>query len=434
MRILLLFTLSIVLLFSHPSVRAQVAPESNIDRANLERMMGVLAADEMRGRKTFTPDIDRAATYLAAEMKAIGLKPFTGKEYQQRFNVYEVRQRSLGLVLNGLLMKPADFFANSGYDKLDWYLKTQAMPVERIRAGENYRTRLGEIRRGEGTAIVLVDPSHAASFERSRANAQRPQRTLDHNAGPTRVFVLTPDTFLTDYHLQIENDVKALPAANVAGIIKGRRANEMVLISAHYDHIGILPAVDGDSIANGADDDASGTVAMLALARHFALQKKKPERTLVFVAFTAEEVGGYGSQYFARTIQPAKVMAMINLEMLGKPSKWGPGKGFLTGFERSSLGTLAQAAAPGVFEPDPYPVQNLFYRSDNATLARLGVPAHTFSTDQIDIDKFYHTVNDEAITLDFDHMTQIVRAIARAITPLVAGQVTPTRVDTSKVD
>ena len=117
--------------------------------------------------------------------------------------------------------------------------------------------------------------------------------------------------------------------------------------------------------------------------------------------------------------------------MIGKPSKFGKGQLFLTGFERSDLGTLLQKQLEGStfgVHPDPYPQMNLFFRSDNAPFARLGVPAHTLSTVEIDKDKFYHTVNDEVETLDLDHFTAAIQGIAKAVTGLVHGQDTPTRI------
>src|SRR5258708_32662839 len=110
--------------------------------------------------------------------------------------------------------------------------------------------------------------------------------------------------------------------ANVVGVLEGKtRKEEMVVFGCHYDHIGIRPKVDGDSIANGADDDASGTTAVIELARYYKKMKNNI-RTLVFVAFTAEEVGGFGSQYFSQQLNPDKVVAMFNIEMIGKASKW----------------------------------------------------------------------------------------------------------------
>ena len=131
---------------------------------------------------------------------------------------------------------------------------------------------------------------------------------------------------------------------------------------------------------------------------------KQPERTLVFATFTAEESGGYGSQYFSRQMDPATVMAMFNIEMIGTDSKWGKNSAYITGYEKSDFGKILQDNLKGSafeFHPDPYPSENLFYRSDNATLARLGVPAHTISTSKMDSEKFYHTVDDEIGTLGY---------------------------------
>lgn len=218
--------------------------------------------------------------------------------------------------------------------------------------------------------------------------------------------------------------------SNVAAVIPGKRKEEVVVFSAHYDHLGIGKPKNQDSIYNGANDDASGTTAVIMLARYFK-RMKQPERTLVFVAFTAEESGGYGSQYFSRRQHPDSVVAMFNIEMIGTDSKWGKNSAFITGYERSDFGALLQRSLQGSafrFEPDPYPDQNLFYRSDNATLARLGVPAHTISTSKMDSEPYYHTVDDELETLDTKNMTEIIKAIAISSKGIVSGKDTPKRV------
>lgn len=122
---------------------------------------------------------------------------------------------------------------------------------------------------------------------------------------------------------------------------------------------------------------------------------------------------------------------MFNIEMIGKASKFGVNSAFITGFERSDFGKILQrnlAGTPFKFYPDPYPEQNLFYRSDNASLAKLGVPAHTISTDQIDTDQLYHTVKDEFSTLDVGNITSTIRAIALSSRSIVSGKDTPKRV------
>jgi len=127
---------------------------------------------------------------------------------------------------------------------------------------------------------------------------------------------------------------------------------------------------------------------------------------------------------------------MFNIEMIGTDSKWGSNSAYITGYEKTNMGEILQKNLEGSqfkFYPDPYPDQQLFYRSDNATLARLGVPAHTISTSKMDSEKFYHTQEDEFETLDMANMTEIIKAIAISSTSIVAGKDTPTRVDTKQL-
>jgi len=195
-------------------------------------------------------------------------------------------------------------------------------------------------------------------------------------------------------------------------------------------HLGVDKPVNGDSIYNGANDDAAGTAAVIMLAKYFK-ELKNNERTIVFAAFTAEEIGGYGSQYFSRQFDPAKVVAMFNIEMIGTESKWGKNSAYITGYEKTDIGKMLQKNLEETdfnFYPDPYPDQNLFYRSDNATLARLGVPAHTISTSKMDNEPNYHKVSDQIETLDMDNMAMIINSIAISSKTIVSGKDTPTRV------
>jgi Zn-dependent M28 family amino/carboxypeptidase len=233
----------------------------------------------------------------------------------------------------------------------------------------------------------------------------------------------------SSYLQEFEHD--SVKMANVVGMIRGKaKPEEIVIFSAHYDHIGVIKAIEGDSIANGADDDASGTTAVIALAKYFKAAKSN-ERTLIFVTFSAEELGGFGSKHFSAGMDASKVVAMFNIEMIGKHSKWGTNAAFITGFERSNFGTILQKNVEGSkfqFQPDPYPEQDLFYRSDNARLAAKGVPAHSISTDEIDKDQLYHGVNDEVESLDIKNMTEVIKAIARASKSIVSGKDTPSRI------
>ena len=220
-------------------------------------------------------------------------------------------------------------------------------------------------------------------------------------------------------------------ANNVIGILPGKsKPGEYVIFSCHYDHLGMKKSGD-DLIFNGANDDASGVTAVISLAKYFK-ELNSNERTIIFVAFTGEEVGGYGSTYFSKSIDADKVMAMFNIEMIGTESKWNKNSAYITGFEKSDFGTILQKNLKGSnfnFYPDPYPQEHLFYRSDNATLASLGVPAHTISTSKMDSEPNYHKVTDEIGTLDLDNMTEIIKAIAISSESIISGKDTPTRVE-----
>jgi Zn-dependent M28 family amino/carboxypeptidase len=250
-----------------------------------------------------------------------------------------------------------------------------------------------------------------------------------------RIGLKTYDT-LVDYRQNFtftdRRTKEELIAFNVIGILEGKsKKDEYVVVSGHYDHLGTRK-VEGqlDSIYNGADDDASGTTAVLALAEYFA-KKGNNERTIVFVAFTAEEMGLLGSRHFGKDVDASKFVAGINIEMIGKDSEFGPKTAWLTGFERSDFGKIIQKNLEGtgyVLHPDPYDKQNLFFRSDNASLARLGIPSHTFSTVPLPTDPHYHKASDEATTLKVSVVTETIRAIALGTESIINGKDTPTRV------
>ncbi|MES2812584.1 MAG: M20/M25/M40 family metallo-hydrolase [Bacteroidota bacterium] len=227
-----------------------------------------------------------------------------------------------------------------------------------------------------------------------------------------------------------EFKVQGQKANNVIGILPGKsKPNEYVVFSAHYDHLDMESSGD-DKIYNGANDDASGVTAVITLANYFKILNQN-ERTIIFVLFTGEEVGGFGSKFFSEGINPDKVVAMFNIEMIGTESKWGKNSAFITGFEKSDFGTILQKNLKGSnfsFHPDPYPAEQLFYRSDNARLAAVGVPAHTISTSKMDSEPNYHRLSDEVSTLDLENMTEIIKAIAISSQTIINGVDTPQRI------
>ncbi|WP_435414698.1 M28 family peptidase [Polaribacter aestuariivivens] len=238
------------------------------------------------------------------------------------------------------------------------------------------------------------------------------------------------ETYRQTFTFKNRRSGKDITSSNILGVLEGKsKKDEIVIISAHYDHLGMKTSGEGDLIYNGANDDASGVTGVLALAKYF--KEVGNERTIVFAAFTAEEMGLIGSTHFGKGINASKYVAGINLEMIGKIPSFGPNTAWLTGFERSDFGKIIQKNLEGTgyqLFPDPYKKYNLFFRSDNASLARLGVPSHTFSTTPIDVDPDYHKVSDEAKTLNMTVITQTIQAVAKGTESIINGKDTPTRV------
>ena len=401
-----------------------------ISQDDVTRIIKTLSADDMQGRATFTPGIEKAAKFIESEYTQAGLKPMTGNTgYRQNFSMTRTTPLKTTVSINGKSVT-ADSIFTSADASFNWSNSNDVQVVQ-VGAEKNFRDQYRAASKSGKKMLILVDPHFEALFKRIRDYTLRGNVSFKPNKDQALVFVLGKFDNVKSFEVSYDSKSEALPLFNVAGIIPGKsKPDEYVVFSGHYDHLGILKAMEGDSIANGADDDASGTTAVISLAKYYK-KLNNNARTLIFVAFTAEEIGEYGSQYFATQVNPDKVVAMFNIEMIGKASKFGENSAFITGFERSDFGTILQNNLQGTvfkFHPDPYPDQNLFYRSDNASLAEKGVPAHTISTDQIDIDKLYHTVKDEFSSLDVSNITSTIRAIALSSRSIVSGKDTPTRV------
>jgi len=218
---------------------------------------------------------------------------------------------------------------------------------------------------------------------------------------------------------------------NVIGRLRGGDAtlgDEHILVDGHYDHVGVTGepgnscrATGADSICNGADDDASGIVATLKIAQ-IITRSERPRRSILFAAMTAEELGLLGARWYVDhpALPLASMAANLEIEMIGRPDSLagGPGKAWLTGYERSTMGDMLQASGIPLVA-DPRPDQQFFRRSDNYALALRGVVAHTLSSFNLHTD--YHTPSDEASRADPQHMTQVIEAAARAVRLLADG-------------
>jgi hypothetical protein len=409
-----------------------------IKAGNVSRIIKTLSADDMMGRPASNPQaMEKATAFIENEFKEIGLTPLNGLTgYRQEFTKERISPDKLEVVINGEMIPAANALLATERTQLDISSGLVIKNIDVDPSATNLRQyffgKAGGLARDTASTLIMVAEEFKDSFEEFKGFYK--SRFTSGRKG-TRIFVLgklTP----TSYSIKATQKKEIIKMANVVGMLQGKsKPDEQVVFSGHYDHIGFLKPVEGDSIANGADDDASGTTAVIELARYFK-KIKNNNRTLIFVAFTAEEIGGFGSRYFSEQLNPDKVVAMFNIEMIGKLSKFGQNTAWVTGYERSDFGEILQknlAGTPFKFLPDPYPDQNLFYRSDNATLARLGVPAHSISTDQIDIDKLYHSVNDEFESMDIQNIVSTIRAIALSSKSIVNGTDTPKRIDKSTV-
>ena len=403
----------------------------------VERIISVLAADSLNGRQAFSEDAWKAADFIANEFAQNGLVPLQGDtDFIQDFPLYTIGTASISVTLNGSDLAPETVAAAVTSDSIKWDENSDITTIF-VGAEDDLIAVWRENRNSTG-ALVVVHPDQKEAFDRVAGFLRRPVRSMSLEVTSNLVMVLSDAKTIRSFAVVGASEHSEISIANVVGMIPGKRSGEIVVFAGHYDHIGVRRGGDAeaDSISNGANDNASGTTAVIQLARYFH-SMGTPERTIYFVALTAEESGGYGARYFSQAVNPDSVVAMFNIEMIGKPAVEGPNTAWITGFERSDFGTILQEAVVGTefsFYADPYPDQNLFYRSDNATLARLGVPAHTISTTPIDVDPDYHQVSDEVATLDLEHLTNTIKAIAVGAATIVSGERTPTRIDPSSVN
>jgi hypothetical protein len=384
----------------------------------------------LNGRGSGTRDEWIAAEYAAAQMRRLGLEPVgDAGGFIQAIDVDRVEVTSAPVLTVGTRR------FTHGKEIL-----VQALGAPRVSG------RLRKWRQGDevlsDSAVLVPDPrpSDMSPFSRGiiltadpwKPGAARLPRVAPQIAGsstPGRTIVyLGPETHAAIAALPegevvtIEAESKPQPRArtwNAVGRLAGTGGPEsqVILLSAHIDHLGSRADAaggTGDTIFNGADDDASGSIAVLELMEGLA-RGRRPKRTLVFALFGSEETGGTGSRFFAE--KPAvpldRIVANLQFEMIGRPDpKVPPHTLWLTGYDRSTLGPeLARRGARLV--QDPHPDQNFFFRSDNIQFARRGVIAHTVSS--YGLHKEYHTPGDDVGRIDFPHMTDAIRSMLEPI-------------------
>jgi hypothetical protein len=440
-----------------PAATSAASGEVLITSTDLRHGVEALADDSMRGRDTPSPQLTLAARYVARQFEAAGLRPGLGDSFFQYYPVTVIEPgpaEAQRLVLRG---PDGDHALVSGRDFV-------AAPTGTALAGS------GPLRRfdpdsaptGVGESLLLVD-ARPATMPGVFAAVRRVLREgvaagaviivdapgpyfsgLERFFGSRRVSIGEPDlpgkpvalvaasslpaalraplsageTLPWGWSARLETDgrVRADSAMNVIGWLPGSDPDlrsQYVLFTAHMDHLGVGRPVEGDSIYNGADDDASGTATILELARAFAGEPEHPRRSLVFMALSGEEKGLLGSTWYAsHPVFPLdRTVADLNVDMIGR--NWRDTV-VAVGKKESSLGALADRVA--ALHPeldmtvidDPWPQEGFYRRSDHYNFARRGVPILYFFSG---LHEDYHRPTDEADRIEYDKMARIGRLI-----------------------
>jgi aminopeptidase YwaD len=465
---------------------ATVTPK--VCAACIRAHMDFLASDALRGRGSGTPDELVAASYVGAQLEQYGVEPAgdDGTYIQRATVVRQVLKGppQLHFMTPGDGIPAQPILWTHGKEMMTLYLSdiTFRGPLKRVdtdRGGPSLEqsafsgsnTQDGQdAQQGTAGAVVLVlgkdrkkvraamgaaldsgavavlvpaSPDALKTWDaRGKELPKLPEKLEGSTTGPAliagnlNVFALSnkalaslngiPDGTLFYFDADVSAPDKSY-TWNAVGKLPGTDpllGKSVILLTAHLDHLGIGQPVNGDSIYNGADDDASGTVAVLELARALG-SGPKPKRTVVFALFGSEEEGGLGSSWFEEhpPMPLADIATNLEFEMIGRPDPKYPSDSlFLSGWERSNLGP-ALAAHGAKLVADARPEQHFFMRSDNYVLAKKGVVAQTASSYGLHAD--YHQPSDDIAHIDFKHMTAAIGSLIRPVEWLVNSDFRP---------
>lgn len=410
--------------------------------------MEFLASDAMNGRASGTRDEWIAATYLASQLRRWGIEPpGDGRGYVQTIEIERPELSGPPVLTIG----DRRFTHGKEAAVVSMPAPRVAGPLAKHQAGAAPPAGAVVVVGGSlnplppelmSAAVILAKPDACGPMANARGRQPRvAARTVGVTPPPARPVCVMLDA---EAFAAAEKTADGTPVVlegtvgnvqkrntwNTVGKITGSDAtlsSQVILLSAHMDHVPPRPnaPAGADNIFNGADDDASGSIAVLEIAAAMA-QGPKPKRTVVFAWFGSEEEGGTGSRYFADTavVPLASIVANLQFEMIGRPDPAVPPHTlWLTGYERSTLGPeLAKRGAKLV--QDPHPKENFFTRSDNIQFARRGVVAHTVSS--FGLHKEYHSPEDEIEKIDFAHMTDAIRSMVAPIAWLAGSDWKPT--------
>lgn len=456
------------------SLLAQNVPPKATDRNDASEIQHVLdeikadslrtdlmyiASDQLQGRDTPSPGLDLAADYIAAQFRRAGLEPGVGDSYfedapmlveEPNFSNFELKltdgsrqfnadpKTTILNVPGAIDLKDTPLFKLDLSDEsLVQHLTASQVDdkVVIIKIDPRLRARLRPVNRVLHTAkpalVILVDPKGITMHGRRPRQLVDPKESGSEQSNPrvsisgeiaARFFAaLKPASNATaTVHVAAPHRTPAT-LRNVIGVLRGSDPalrDTAVLLTAHYDHLGVRADGAGDRIYNGANDDGSGTVSVMEVARALAGLPQHPRRSIVFMTFFGEEEGLIGSEYYAHhPVWPIdKTVADLNLEQVGRTdSTEGPQRSnaSLTGFDYSDLTNFVQRAGErtGIkIYKNAKGSDDYFNASDNFSLAEVGVPAETLCVafDYPD----YHAIGDKWQKIDYDNMAKVDRAIA----------------------
>jgi hypothetical protein len=392
-----------VLAFAQTPASLRIAPN------DLKADVSFLASDALEGRATPSKGLDIAAEFIASQFRRAGLDPAGDDGYFQTASFESVKPNLDGLELTldiggrKIPVDPASMLVTQPVAAV-----LDNVPVERVAA--NGRQSLAS------SAIVIQISAQAPRAMPGRTalrDAAMPAPApaiVVWDAAVRDALAAAPDASVNVTARIPPPAVEPLKLRNVAGILRGSDPalkDTYLLLTAHYDHLGVRPSGDGDRIFNGADDDASGTASLIEIARGLAALPAKPKRSIVLL------------YYVHHPLFPlAQTIADINLEQLGRTDDSERPKVLefnLTGFGYTTLAATFQKAAEeaGVRAVNDMPSgDSYFARSDNARFADAGVPDTTISVAYMFPD--YHAVGDEWPKLDYDNMAKVDNALALA--------------------
>lgn len=404
------------------------AQAAKITEKSVREVVGWLAADERMGRGSGTPELAAAGDWLADRFAKAGLKQLRDGSWFHEFSLPGLRLDSDAVTLtltSRLNNKDSEHELVAGRDVRLWRasdgLKGQESCTVAM-ANDPVLQRLLTARSARRPIIIEVPETHAYWLQakgqhtvlEKRRKASRPVLLVREGLLPPRP---EDNEFEWSANWSVAAAERAdIPQRNVVALLPARedsdRSKEYVVVSAHYDHIGVGRAKNGDSINNGADDDATGTTAVVLLAEAMA-KMPAPRRNILFVCFAAEERGLLGSKAFCE--QPPlpleQIVAVLNIEMIGRPEEGNEGKAWVTGSGYSDFASICdqafQKTGSGLVE---FRMANqLFMASDNFSFVSKGIVAHSLSAGSLHSD--YHQPSDEVEKLNIPHMTQIIRRL-----------------------